>query len=173
MLSPIPGISQLVARCILRQYPRSLGYGHTKAYRPLPLLGLMVLLLASWKTLPAQLIPVNGPIALPATNVASSSAAQNILLKTTSAETINGFTDIPARTRTFQALNRQLKPIIPQRRGYGDSVIGWPVVSRDDGGRRSGHRTLSRLEWPNEVYQCTNVRRSGSGCDGPAPFAVS
>jgi trimeric autotransporter adhesin len=92
MLSPIPGISQLVARCILRQYSRSLRYGHTKAYKSLQLVGLMVLLLGSWKPMLAQLVPVNGPIALPATNVASSSAPQNILLKTTSAETISGFT---------------------------------------------------------------------------------
>ncbi|WP_353067440.1 choice-of-anchor D domain-containing protein [Tunturibacter psychrotolerans] len=92
MLSPIPGISQLVSRWILPHYFRSLRHGSMKAYKPLPLLGLMVLLLVSWKTLPAQLVSVNGPIALPATNVASSSTPQNVLLKTTSAETISGFT---------------------------------------------------------------------------------
>jgi trimeric autotransporter adhesin len=92
MLSPIPGISQLVSRCLLRQYSRSLRHGLTKAYKPLQLLGLMVVLLASWKPTLAQLVPVNGPISLPATNVASSSTPQNILLKTTSAETISGFT---------------------------------------------------------------------------------
>jgi len=92
MLSPIQGISQLVSRCILRQYSRSLRYSITKAWKPLPLLGLMVMLLLSWKPLHAQLVAVNGPIALPATNVSSSSAPQNILLKTTSAETITSFT---------------------------------------------------------------------------------
>jgi len=94
MQSPIPGISQLVSRCILRQYSRSLRYGLTKADKSLQLLGL-VLLLVSWKTLPAQLVPVNGPIALSATDVAKSSTSQNILLKTTSAETISGFS-VPA-----------------------------------------------------------------------------
>ncbi|WP_158944506.1 choice-of-anchor D domain-containing protein [Granulicella sp. S190] len=92
MPSSIPEISQLISRCILRQYSGSLRYRHTNAYKPLQLFGLMVMLLVSWKPLHAQLVPVNGPIALPATNVASSSAPQNILLKTTSAETISGFT---------------------------------------------------------------------------------
>jgi trimeric autotransporter adhesin len=84
-------ISQLISRCIHRQYSGSLRYGLTKAYKPLQFLGLMAMLLL-WKPLLAQLVPVNGPIVLPATNVASSSAPQNILLKTTSAETISGFT---------------------------------------------------------------------------------
>ncbi len=92
MPSSILEISQLLSRCILRQYSGSLRYGHTKAYKALQLLGLMVMFLVSWKPLLAQLVPVSGPIALPATNVASSSAPQNILLKTTSAETISGFT---------------------------------------------------------------------------------
>jgi trimeric autotransporter adhesin len=92
MPSSIPEISQLNSRCILRRYSRSLRYGHTKAYKSFQLLGLMVMLLVSWKPLLAQVVPVNGPITLPATNVASSSAPQNILLKTTSAETISGFT---------------------------------------------------------------------------------
>jgi hypothetical protein len=92
MPSPIPEILQLVSRCILRHYSRSLRYGHTKACKPLQFLGLTVMLLVSWKPLLAQLVPVNGPIALPATNVANSSTPQNILLKTTSAETISSFT---------------------------------------------------------------------------------
>ncbi|WP_158791193.1 choice-of-anchor D domain-containing protein [Granulicella sp. L60] len=91
MPSSIPGIP-LISRCISRQYFRSLRYGLVKAWKPLHLPGLMVMLLLSWKPLHAQLVAVNGPIALPATNVASSSAPQNILLKTTSAETISGFT---------------------------------------------------------------------------------
>lgn len=92
MPSSIPELSQLISRCILHQHFRSLRCGHKKAYKPLQLLGLMVMLLLSWKPLLAQLVPVNGPINLPATNVASSSAPQNILLKTTSAETITSFT---------------------------------------------------------------------------------
>ena len=92
MPSSIPEISQLISRCILRQFSRSLRYGRTKAHKPSQLLGLMVLLLVSWKPSLAQLVPVNGPIALPATNVASISTPQNILLKTTSAETISSFT---------------------------------------------------------------------------------
>jgi len=92
MPSSIPEISQLTSRCILRKYSRSLRYGHTKASKPLQILGLIITLLVSWNPLFAQMVPVNGPIALPATNVASSSAPQNLLLKTTSAETISGFT---------------------------------------------------------------------------------
>ncbi len=92
MTSPIPGIPQLISRCILRRHFRFLRYGLTTVCKPLHLLGLMVLLLVSWKPLLAQLVPVNGPISLPATNVASSSAPQNILLKTTSAVTISSFT---------------------------------------------------------------------------------
>jgi trimeric autotransporter adhesin len=92
MPSSIPGISQLISRCKLRQNSSSLHYGHTKAYKPLQLLGLMVVLLVSCKPLLAQLVSVNGAIGLPATSVASSSAPQNILLKTTSAETITSFT---------------------------------------------------------------------------------
>jgi trimeric autotransporter adhesin len=91
MPSSIPGIP-LISRCILRQHFRSLRYGLMKICKPLHLPGLMVLLLVSWKPLLAQLTPVNGPIALPATNVASNSALQNILLKTTSAVTISSFT---------------------------------------------------------------------------------
>jgi trimeric autotransporter adhesin len=92
MPSSILEISQLISRCILRQYSGSLRYGLTKARKPLQLLVLMAMLLVPWKPLLAQLVPVSGPIALPATNVASSSAPQNILLKTTSPETISGFT---------------------------------------------------------------------------------
>ncbi len=92
MLSSISAFLQLVWRCIHRQYSRSLRCGHRKACRPLQLLALTVMFLVSRHPLFAQLAPVNGPIVLPATKVASSSTPQNTLLKTTSAETISGFT---------------------------------------------------------------------------------
>lgn len=95
MPSSISEISQLISRCILRLYSGSLRYGLTKAWKSLQILGLVVMLLLPWKPLLAQMVPANGPIVLPTTNVASSSAPQNILLKTTSAETISGFT-VPA-----------------------------------------------------------------------------
>jgi hypothetical protein len=91
MPSFFPEISQLISHCTPRQSSGPLRYGR-KVLRPLKLLGLMTLLLMSWRPVLAQLVSVNGPIVLPATNVASSSAPQNILLKTTSAVTISGFT---------------------------------------------------------------------------------
>jgi trimeric autotransporter adhesin len=59
MPSSIPRISQLVSRCILRQYSRSVTHSHSKARRPLHLFALMVVLLAFSKPLIAQLIQVN------------------------------------------------------------------------------------------------------------------
>jgi sugar lactone lactonase YvrE len=91
MPSSILELSHSISRCTLRLCSRSLRYDH-KTRKPLQFLGLIVMFLVSWKPSLAQMISVNGAIALPATNVASSSAPQNILLKTTSAETISGFT---------------------------------------------------------------------------------
>ena len=91
MPSSIHGISQLIPRCIVRRHSRSLPYGLTKTRRFLHLFGLAVLFLISDGALFAQLTQVE-PIAFPATNVAGSSTPQNLLLKTTAAETIGGFT---------------------------------------------------------------------------------
>jgi hypothetical protein len=91
MPSSIHGISQLIPRCILRRHSRSLRYGLSKPCRSLHLFGLAVLFLISDGALFAQLTLV-GPIAFPATNVASSSTPQNLLLQTTAAETITSFT---------------------------------------------------------------------------------
>ena len=91
MQPSIPGISQLIPRCIIRQHSRFRLYRFSKIYRPLHLFGLAVMLLGSHTALFAQLTQV-GSNAFPTTNVASSSTPQNILLKTTSAVTISGFT---------------------------------------------------------------------------------
>jgi sugar lactone lactonase YvrE len=91
MASSILEIPQLISRCLLRPYSRSGRDGHTKAGRASQLFGLMVMVVAVSKPSLAQMVAVNGPIVLPATNVASSSAPQSVLLKTTSAETLSGF----------------------------------------------------------------------------------
>ena len=60
MQSSIPRISQLISRCIFRQHSRSLRYGLLKAFRPSHFFALlMVVLLASWRPLDAQLVQVN------------------------------------------------------------------------------------------------------------------
>ncbi|NYF79573.1 choice-of-anchor D domain-containing protein [Granulicella arctica] len=59
MPSSIPEISQLISRCIFRHHSRSLRYGLLKAFRPLHFFALMVVLLASWRPLVAQLVQVN------------------------------------------------------------------------------------------------------------------
>ncbi len=138
MPSSIPGISQLISRCILRQYSRSLHYGLTKSCKPMHLLGLMVLLLVSWKPLLAQLVPVNGPIALPATNVTSSSAPQNILLKTTSAITISSFT-VPVSQG-----NKQEYTVGTVSGCAVDGVTSNPVGTVLHG----SHYVQPRLPWP-------------------------
>ena len=92
MQSSLPELLQLVSRCLRRQNSRLHRDGLPGAAQPLQLLGPMVLLLMSSGSLPAQLVPVSGPLTLPVTNVGSSSTPQNILLKTTSAETISSFT---------------------------------------------------------------------------------
>ncbi len=59
MPSSIPRISQLVSRCIFRHHSRSLRHGLLKAVRPSHFFVLMVVLLASWRPLLAQLVQAN------------------------------------------------------------------------------------------------------------------
>jgi hypothetical protein len=59
MSSSIPGISQSISRCTPRQHFRSVAHGQSKARRPLHLFALVVVLLASWSPLIAQLVQVN------------------------------------------------------------------------------------------------------------------
>src|ERR1700735_2903923 len=59
MPSSIPEISQLISRCIFRHHSRSLRHGLLKAVRPPHFFALMVVLLASWRPVIAQLVQVN------------------------------------------------------------------------------------------------------------------
>ena len=92
MPSSVLEILQLLSRCAPCKYSRIIRQSSARRYNPSHVLGLMMLLLVSRTSLLAQLVPVNGPIVFPATAVQSSSTPQNILLKTTSGETISSFT---------------------------------------------------------------------------------
>jgi sugar lactone lactonase YvrE len=93
MLPSIPGIPQWLSRCNPCQPFHSVTPGHLKARRSLHLLGLLVVLLAASKPLIGQLVQANAtPLVFPATNVGSSSAPQNLMLQTTTTESITGFT---------------------------------------------------------------------------------
>ena len=59
MPSSIPEILQLISRCIFRHHSRSLRHDLLKAVRPPHFFALMVVLLASWRPLVAQLVQVN------------------------------------------------------------------------------------------------------------------
>ena len=59
MPSSILEISQLISRCIFRHHSRSLRHGLLKAVRPPHFFALMVVLLASWRPVIAQLVQVN------------------------------------------------------------------------------------------------------------------
>jgi sugar lactone lactonase YvrE len=97
MPSPILGISQPTPHCAFRQSTHALRRALTNGSKPWLLLSLVILSPIFSIPLIAQLVVVNGPVNLPATNVASSSTPQNILLKATSAETISGFTVVPSQ----------------------------------------------------------------------------
>ena len=93
MLPSMLEIPQLLSRWLAREPFRSAAPGHSKARRSLHLLGLLVVLLAASKPLIGQLVQVNPtPLVFPNTNVGSSSAPQNLMLQTTTTESITGFT---------------------------------------------------------------------------------
>ena len=92
MPSSVHRLAQLTWRCMLRRYSRVKTSPRASAFTLSYGSGLLLLLLGLWQPLFAQVVSVNGPILLPTTKVASSSTPQNILLRTTSAETISSFT---------------------------------------------------------------------------------